>query len=228
MINQTTRSGAAGFPLAGGAGLALIAPGVFFLLAPFLGVTVWDLAWPFMIIIPGLLCFVAMLRGGRSAGGLLVLGSVITTIGLILLYQSTFNHFASWSYAWTLIPTAVGAGMVVDGRRRGDLARITAGGRTMSIGLTLFLSGFVFFELLLNIGGFTSGTWGGVVGPLLLIVAGVSFFFTSGAPIIGRRQAPPVTGMPITVMGQEMTPAPIPETVETVEEPTHTRAPGLS
>lgn len=55
-----------------------------------------------------------MLAGGRSAAGLTIPGSIITTIGLLLLYQETFDHFESWAYAWALIPTAVGVGIVIE------------------------------------------------------------------------------------------------------------------
>ena len=213
MINQTNRSGASN-----GAGLMLVALGVFFLLAQFLDFNVWGFAWPFMIIIPGLLFFVAMLAGGPALGALAIPGSIITTIGLILLYQSTFDHFESWSYAWALIPTAVGIGIIIDGRRRADPTRVAGGGRMVRIGLTMFLIGFAFFELLLNISGFFGGWAGHSIGPLLLIAAGIYLFFTQRVP--GGR---PVTrSTDVTAVGVDQEPAFVSDAVEHVEEPVRT------
>ena len=56
-------------------------------------------------------------------------------IGLILLYQNTFNHFESWAYAWAMIPVAV-AGiftMVFAASRNGLFA--LSSGNTANTGL---------------------------------------------------------------------------------------------
>ena len=220
MINQTNRSGTAY-----GAGLVLVALGVFFLVAQYLDVNVWGFAWPFIIIIPGLLFFAAMLGGGPALGVLAIPGSIITTIGLILLYQSTFNHFESWAYTWALIPTAAGIGFIIDGRRQRDPMRVAGGERIVKIGLTLFLIGFVFFELVLNISGLFGWTLGGIVGPLLLIAGGIYLFFRRSAPIFGTRPAGQTAAEMAPRIDQDPASVPISDAAEHVEEPAGTSEP---
>jgi hypothetical protein len=85
----------------------LVALGTLFLLEQFFDFQLGQWLWPLFIIIPGLLFFVGMLLGGKSAGPLAIPGSIVTTVGLLLLYQNTFNHFESWAYTWALMPVAV-------------------------------------------------------------------------------------------------------------------------
>jgi len=152
-----------------GLGAVLVAFGILFLLQQLFDFQLGQWLWPFFIIIPGLLCFVGMVRGGKSAGPLAIPGSIVTTVGLLLLYQNAFNHFESWAYAWALIPIAVGVGLMINGTWSDHPALVQNGRRLAGIGLVLFLVGFVFFELVLNIGGMASG----IVAPVLLILAGI-------------------------------------------------------
>ena len=73
-------------------------------------------------------------------------GAIVTTVGLLLLYQDLNGHYESWAYAWALIPMAVGLGLTVNGLRfdRGDL--VTLGTRMIAgFGIAL-LFGAWFFE----------------------------------------------------------------------------------
>lgn len=106
-----------------------------------------DFAWPFFIIGPGLAFFAAMFFGGRGAGSLAIPGSVITTIGLILLGQSIFNYYESWAYIWALIPAAAGTGMIIAGLWDGKPKMIQAGTQVASSGLLMLLIFGTFFEL---------------------------------------------------------------------------------
>jgi hypothetical protein len=143
--------------------------GALFLLEQLLDFQLGQWLWPLFIIIPGLLFFVGMVLGGKSAGPLAIPGSIITTVGLLLFYQNTFDHFESWAYAWALIPAAVGCGLIINGIWNDLPALVYNGWRVLGIGLILFLVGFSFFELVLNIGGMASG----IVAPLFLIGAGI-------------------------------------------------------
>ncbi len=177
-----------------GASRVLVGLGVVVLLAQVLGAGGhgWGVTWPVLIIIPGLLCFAGMVVSGPSAGFLALPGSVITMVGLILLYQATFDHYASWAYTWALIHTAVGIGMTIDGVWRGSGTRIRTGQRIMVIGAALFVIGFVFFELILNIGGLARVGLGRSSGPLLLIAAGLALFLPPRrATCFGRPAATP-------------------------------------
>jgi len=152
-------------------GTGLIGLGVLLLLGEFVEIDLGHYLWPFFIIVPGLLFFAGMLAGGKSASGLAIPGSVITTTGLLLFYQNTTGHWESWSYAWALFPTAVGVGMIIQGLW-GDQPKIAREGtRLARVGITLFIVFGVFFELVLNVSGFwTAGQW---LWPILLIAAGV-------------------------------------------------------
>ncbi len=69
--------------------LLLIGLGLLFLLLQFVPLDLGRNAWPFFIIIPGLLFFAGMALGGRDAARLAIPGSIVTMVGLILLYQNT-------------------------------------------------------------------------------------------------------------------------------------------
>lgn len=161
-------------------GVVLVALGLLFLAGELFdfrylfGFDFWRYAWPLFVIIPGLAFFAGMLMIGSSAGGLAIPGSIITTTGLILLYQNSFNHWESWAYAWALIfPTAVGLGLMIQGLWSGVEGPARVGKRMVVWGLALFVVGLVFFEFVLNISGFGRGIVGSVAGPLLLILLGL-------------------------------------------------------
>ena len=150
-------------------GLVLVLIGLFLLvlqlapnLAQFLRL---ELTWPFIIVGIGLLFFVGILVWGRSSAGLAVPGSIVTGIGLLLLYQNWSGNWESWAYAWTLIPGMVGVGVILVGLIEGKSASraLNAGGGLILISLILFVV-FGFF-----LGSDRLARWG---VPLLLILGG--------------------------------------------------------
>jgi hypothetical protein len=152
-------------------GVALVGLGALFLLGQVFHVNMWAFFWPFFILIPGLLFFVGMALGGKAAGPLAIPGSVVTMVGLILMYQSVTHHWTSWVYAWALIfPTSVGIGLVINGAWSEVDRLVTTGMKWIVTGVTIFLIGGVFFELILNISG---GALAKIVWPGLLIVLGI-------------------------------------------------------
>ncbi len=55
--------------------------------------------------------------------GMVIGGTVVTTVGLVLLYQNTTGRWESWAYAWALVgPAASGLGMALWGIRSADPA----------------------------------------------------------------------------------------------------------
>lgn len=155
-------------------GLILIALGALFLVQQITGVDVWHWAWPFAVIVPGLLLFAGMFSGGKSASGLAIPASIVTTTGLILLFQNTFHLWQTWAYAWALIfPTAVGAGIWLSGWWSNQAEPQRVGRRMVEVGLVIFLGLAAFFEILLNLSGLMRWGGGGIVVALILILAGV-------------------------------------------------------
>ena len=81
-------------------------------------------------------------------------GTVVTTVGLVLLYQDQTGRWESWAYAWALVgPAASGLGLVLWGLRSGNGGDVRNGTWGLLGGLAIFGVGFLFFEGLIGIGG---------------------------------------------------------------------------
>ncbi len=157
-------------------GIALVGAGLLCGLTQFLSATGVFAFWPFFIIFPGLLFFVGMALGGRPAGPLAIPGSIVTTVGLLLLYQATFNQWQSWAYAWSLIfPTAVGLGLIIHGKWSNEPGAVHSGMRWAGVGLVIFLILGAFFELLVFNNMVARVMW-----PLLLIGFGIFLLLRRG------------------------------------------------
>jgi len=150
-------------------GAILIALGIMSLLSQFFrGLDFWSFIWPFFIIGSGGLFFLGMFAGGKSVSGLAVPATIITTIGLILLYQNLSGHWESWSYAWTVIIIAVGLGIYIMGAYAGDESQRRSGAGVMKVGLILFILFGAFFEMIFSGGGLRE-----LFFPIALILLGL-------------------------------------------------------
>ena len=164
--------------------LLLIVGGGLLLAVQYYGLVLPDLGsfgWPIWIIAPGvLILIIGLLTPAEPGAGLAIAGSIITVVGLLLAYQASASHFASWAYAWALVaPGGVGVGMILWGalHLRGGMVR--SGVYTLTVGLVLFLIGFGFFEGVLHIGGERGlAPLGRQALPLALIVVGVLLVIT--------------------------------------------------
>src|SRR5512142_446604 len=156
-------------------GAALIGLGIVFMLGQLFSVDVMNYLWPFFILGVGAAFFIGMFAGGRSMGALAVPGSVITTVGLILFFQNLFGLWATWAYAWTLIISGAGVGLVIFGNwsEQPDLRR--AGRVVIGAGLAFFFIFGLFFELGASLLGQRS--LGGIFWPLALILLGLYVLF---------------------------------------------------
>ena len=159
-------------------GVILIVLGIVFILGQVVGVNLGRFLWPFFIIVPGALMLIfALVAGGGAGQGLSMAGSIVTMIGLLLLYQNTTNHWESWAYGWALVaPTSIGLGQMLHGRVKGRADIVDSGKRLATIGLIIFLAGAVFFELIIGISGFRSGR---IVLAAALIVFGAFLLLRS-------------------------------------------------
>jgi hypothetical protein len=155
-------------------GALLIAFGLMFIGAQLLNVRIGRFIWPFFILAPGaLLLSLAFSKKVVNGEPLAILGSMTTTLGLMLLYQSVTGHWASWAYSWALLaPTSIGAGLWLYGSRKNRPDMVNSGRTVVTVGLIIFLVGAVFFEMLLGISQF-----GGILIPLVLIVLGGLLLF---------------------------------------------------
>jgi hypothetical protein len=156
-------------------GILLILVGILFFAGQWFNFNISDYGWPFFIIVPGAVLLVAgLITNSRKEEPMLILGSIATTIGLILLFQNATDLWASWAYAWALIPASVGVGQIAHGLLHGNGKTVQTGTRLLTIGLALFAIGAFFFEGIIGINGFGfARSWLITLWPLFLIGAGV-------------------------------------------------------
>lgn len=153
------------------AGIVLIVVGVLFLFGRGLsGIDFGRLAWPFFVLVPGLLLLGSAFFGGRKSAHLALPGSIVSSIGIILLVLNVTDYWQAWAYCWSVIIVGVGIGNLLYGSLSNDHLREQDGIRTIYVGLTLFAVFGAFFEFLI---------WGGFGGtlrwllPVLLIGGGL-------------------------------------------------------
>jgi hypothetical protein len=159
-------------------GAALIAFGLLALAGQvFRGFNFWGVVWPFFIVGVGVLFFVGMISGGKSAAGLAIPGSIFTAIGLMLFLQNLSGHWESWAYGWTVILMAVGLGIYIMGRYAENPGQRASGLNLLKIGAILFVIFGGFFEMIFNSFAFSR-----FLLPAALILLGIYL-------IMGRRSS---------------------------------------
>lgn len=153
-------------------GVILIVGGLLFLAADYLSLDVGRYGWPLYVIGPGLGLLVLGLTQ-RHGSGLAIGGSVITMVGLVLLYQNATDRWESWAYAWPLVaPGGSGIGMLLYGTRARNAGMARSGLWQTLTALGLFAGGYVFFEGLIGLSGrpFPLPDW---VMPAAVVVLGL-------------------------------------------------------
>ncbi len=160
-------------PIFLGAGLLFM--GILLLAGRFLHIPFNDFLWPFIFIVPGALVFLSALSSESSSGeGLSILGGILSMLGFVFLMQAITGLWASWAYIWALVaPTSIGLSQIAYGNLKDRDTIATSGWRLTKIGLSIFVAGFMFFELVLGISGFGLARFGLPVFPMILIFAGV-------------------------------------------------------
>ena len=154
MIEQpsTERGASSGGPSVA-LGAALVIVGIILFASQAAGIALGDVGWPLWIIVGGgAILFVGLLV--LTEAPVVVGGTVVTTVGLVLLYQDTTGHWESWAYAWALVgPAATGLGTMLWGIRTADGGAVRNGTWGLLVGLALFVIGFLFFEGVIGISG---------------------------------------------------------------------------
>ena len=155
-----------------GLGVALLLIGGLLFVGQLLDVGIDDVGWPAIVIGIGAIILVLGLFVNREQG-MVIGGTVVTTVGLVLLYQDQTGRWETWAYAWALVgPAASGLGMVLWGIRTADPVEIRNGTWALLGGLAIFGIGFLFFEGVIGIGGEPLGLpeW---LLPVVVIAIGV-------------------------------------------------------
>ncbi len=147
------------------AGTILIVFGLLALAGRLFNFLDWGFLWPFAVIGLGTLFFLAMIAGGKQAAAFAIPGSIISGIGLILLFQNITDRWESMSYFWTLIIIFVGVGIYLMGWYGGDANQKRSGFKVMKTGFILFIIFGAFFELLFS-------SFNNLLFPVLLILLG--------------------------------------------------------
>ncbi|HLO35671.1 MAG TPA: hypothetical protein VK194_06300 [Candidatus Deferrimicrobium sp.] len=132
-----------------------------------------DVDWPIFVIVPGLVLAAAAVFVERPTGiGFAIAGAIVTSVGLLLWYQNTTDHWESWAYAWALIgPGAAGLGLFLYGAWSHQPSQVATGLRLMGIAAVLFLAGMLFFETIFESGRLPIDL--GDAWPILLVAIGV-------------------------------------------------------
>lgn len=148
------------------AGTILIVFGLLSLVPRVFDMIDWGFIWPFIVIGFGALFFIAMFAGGKQAAAFAIPASIISGIGLILLFQNITGHWESMSYFWTLIIMFVGGGIYLMGWYSDNANQKYSGFRVMKVGFILFIIFGVFFEFLFS-------PFNNLIFPALLILLGI-------------------------------------------------------
>jgi hypothetical protein len=137
-----------------------------------------ETTWPLLVVIPGLvLLALSPIPRPPEGLGVTISGSIVTTVGLILLWQATNETWESWAYVWALIPGAAGLGIAAYGAATRATELVERGVRMVLIAGVLFLVGRWYFEAIFTTGEqpIDVGTWWPValigVGALIAVRA---------------------------------------------------------
>jgi hypothetical protein len=136
------------------------------------GLRTWlDISFGWTTIIIGIGAIMLLAGLVTSQPGLVTGGCIVAGIGGILYWQNATGAWASWAYAWTLIPAFAGLGTILAGAMQGDFPR------SLRLGLWQILTSAVLF---LIFAAFLGGpNLLGVYWPVLIIGLGVILLFQS-------------------------------------------------
>jgi hypothetical protein len=130
------------------------------------GLEAWiqfEVTWPLFIVAVGVILFVVALL--TAVPGLAVPACIVAGVGGILYFQAATGRWETWAYAWALIPSFVGVGILLAGILGGQTAKgVREGGWPILIGLVLFV---IFGSFLGGLG------WLGPYWPLLVVGLGL-------------------------------------------------------
>jgi len=204
-------------------GFVLVVTGGLFLVDQFLDLNLMRNYWPLLVVLLGLTFFIGMILAGRRGAGLAIPGTVITVAGLILFIHNTYDLWITWTYAWGLLISAVGIGMLImniylkrDGLRK-------AAGWVIGIGLILFVIFGIFFEIILDLAGANVNSSvflasGLVLLGLFVVFSRLIFSDRRKKPRIEEKETPPVEKISKKEVVEEAAPKVVTPESESLEE----------
>jgi len=134
-------------------GVILVIAGALLFVGQLLDIGIDDVGWPFIIVGIGVVILILGLFVNREQG-MVIGGTITTTVGLVLLYQNSTDRWESWAYAWALVgPAASGLGLALWGATTRNATDLRNGVWGLLGGLALFVIGFLFFEGVIGISG---------------------------------------------------------------------------
>lgn len=126
-------------------------------------ISINEYTWPLIIVGLGIAFLLAALLTWTP--GLMVPASMLIGLGGLLFWQNATENWASWAYAWALLPGFAGVGTFLMNLQEGHLRQgIIAGGSAILLSAALFLIFGSFF------GGINLL---GIYWPIILILLGV-------------------------------------------------------
>lgn len=140
----------------------------------------WGWLWPIFVILFGGMFFLGMFAAGKGAAGLAIPGSIISGIGLGLLYQTITGRWEVMSYFWTMIILFVGIGIYIMGWYGGDIGQQQSGKGVMKVGLILFIIFGSFFEAIFS-------SLSSYIFPILLILLGL-YLVVARSGLLGKSK----------------------------------------
>lgn len=159
-------------------GIVLVIAGTLLTGLQLTGVRLFEVSWPVVVIVPGLLLLVAAFSvpPGRGLGYLAIPGCIVLVTGVVLEVQAVTGDWQSWSYAWALVaPGAVGLGLLIAGMRERAAGVRKAGALLIAIAAALFATAEWLFVRVLQVGGPGLAYPFGLVFPALVVVFGLYF-----------------------------------------------------
>jgi hypothetical protein len=122
-----------------------------------------EFTWPWMIIAVGVILLIIGLIIGVP--GLVIPACIVGGVGAILYWQVATDGWVTWAFAWALIPSFVGLGVLLSSILEGRTAKgVREGGWLILIGVVLFvILGSIFGSL----------GWLGPYWPLLVVAFGL-------------------------------------------------------
>lgn len=154
-------------------GFFFIAIGILLFLSRLMNIHLFGMnrLWPIFVLIPGL-CFEIAYFSSKTKPGLLVPGGILTTLGLLFLFESMTNGYFA-RYTWPIYPLSVAIGLaqlyIFGGRNRGLI---------IPIGILCLVPGISFANMLFgNVYRWINTSF---VVPAILILVGIAIIFGRG------------------------------------------------